>query len=113
MYENRPDERSEQILICIEKQALVQTIIKEFAKHLVPEKYIFVTSVSGHSSRFYTACVIHLMGVGIDVNRRFSEVIVTVTVYHYVEQSNSTVYVFGKHCTHFSINRNWQTYRKP
>jgi len=88
LYEKGSDERSEQILICIEKQALVQTIIKEFAKHLVPEKYIFVTSVSGHSSRFYTACVIHLMGVGIDVNRRFSEFIITVTVYHYVEQFN-------------------------
>ena len=50
MYENSPDERSEKILHCIEKQALVQTIIKEFAKHLDPEKYIFVTSVSERSS---------------------------------------------------------------
>ena len=80
MYENRPDERSEQILICIEKQALVQTIIKEFAKHLVPEKYIFVTSVSGHSSGLYTVCVLLLMGVGIDVNRTSSEVTITVSM---------------------------------
>jgi len=59
VYENRPDERSEQILICIEKQALVQTIIKEFAKHLVPEKYIFVTSVSEKLPDFYAPIPIH------------------------------------------------------
>jgi len=80
VYENRPDERSEQILICIEKQALVQTILKEFAKHLVPENYIFVTSVSVHSSELYTVCLLLLMGVGIDVNRRSSEVTITVTM---------------------------------
>ena len=39
VYENGPDKASEQILHCIEKQALVQTIINEFAKHLVPEEY--------------------------------------------------------------------------
>ena len=50
VYESRPDDASGQILHCIEKQALVQIIIKEFAKLLVPEKYIFVVSVSPHSS---------------------------------------------------------------
>jgi len=59
VYENGPEERSEQILICIEKQALVQTIIKEFAKHLVPEKYIFVTSVSETLPDFYTPIPTH------------------------------------------------------
>ena len=59
MYENGPEERSEQILLCIEKQALVQTILKEFAKHLVPEKYIFVACVSGH---FLILHSLHFMG---------------------------------------------------
>ena len=62
MYENGPDERSKKILHCIEKQALVQIIIKEFAKHLVPEKYIFVTSVSGHFLiSTHTVFVLHFM----------------------------------------------------
>ena len=37
---------SENILSCIEKQALVQVIIREFAKHLVPDNYILVACVS-------------------------------------------------------------------
>ena len=36
----------EKILCRIEKQALVQVIIREFAKHLVPDNYFFVVSVS-------------------------------------------------------------------
>ena len=36
----------ENILCCIEKQALVQVIIKEFAKHLIPDNYILVACVS-------------------------------------------------------------------
>ena len=46
MYEAGPDEMIEKILCCIEKQALVQVIIREFAKYLVPDYYIFVASVS-------------------------------------------------------------------
>ena len=46
MYETGPDEMIQKILCCIEKQALVQVIIRELAKHLVPDKYIFVASVS-------------------------------------------------------------------
>ena len=46
MYETGPDEVFEKVLCCIEKQALVQVIIREFAKHLVPDYYIFVASVS-------------------------------------------------------------------
>ena len=46
LYEAGPDEMIEKILCSIEKQALVQVIIREFAKHLVPDYYIFVASVS-------------------------------------------------------------------
>ena len=34
------------ILSCIEKQALVQVVIREFAKHLVPDNYMLVACVS-------------------------------------------------------------------
>ena len=46
VHENEPNERSEQILLCIEKQALVQTILKEFAEHLVSEEYTAVSALS-------------------------------------------------------------------
>jgi len=69
VYESESDERSEKILLCIEKQALVQTIIREFAKHLVPEKYISITSVSALLPElcpdFFTSpriCVLHFVG---------------------------------------------------
>lgn len=34
------------ILSCIEKQALVQVVIREFAKDLVPDNYMLVACVS-------------------------------------------------------------------
>ena len=57
--ENGPDERSEQILICIEKQAVVQSIIKEFAEHLVSGEY---AAVSEPPPDFHTLCILHYIG---------------------------------------------------
>ena len=58
VYENGPDE-SEQILQCIEKQAVVQAIIKEFAEHLVSGEN---TAVSEPLPDYYTVCILHFIG---------------------------------------------------
>ena len=50
IYESGPDEMNEKILCSIEKQALVQVIIKELAEQLVPENYRDVSCVSANFS---------------------------------------------------------------
>ena len=49
IHESGPDEMNEKILCSIEKQALVQMIIRELAKELVPENYKTVACVSAIS----------------------------------------------------------------
>ena len=50
IYESGPDEMNEKILCSIEKQALVQVIIKELAEQLVPENYRAASCVSANFS---------------------------------------------------------------
>ena len=59
VYGNGPDEASEKILHCMEKQALVQTIIKEFAKNLVPEEYDCVSEPLRIFAKFVPIIMIH------------------------------------------------------